>query len=299
MLHHQPLQFAVFRHHDDALLYRVRRAFQRQHLAIQQHLTRTRRIGTGNRPHQLGASRADKTGDTKDFAGANAEADVAEGIGRAGQPLDLQHHLVLRFRQRREQALQRAADHAFNDGTHRRRAIGKFMHPLAIAQHDDAVGDLFDLFHAVGNIDDADTLGAQLAHLLEQRLRFRAAKCRRRLIEDQKFRVQRQRLGDFDQLLVGGGKTGHLAGGGNVEIEARQLLLGSAHHLGAVDNAVLHQPAADEDIFSDGKLRQKLQLLMDEHDALVDRLARRCRLVRLSKPCHLALGRLTRTGDDT
>ncbi len=77
-----------------------------------------------------------------------------------------------------------------------------------------------------------------------------------------------------------------------------RLLLRPPDHFGAVDDAVLHRPAADKDVFSDGKLRQKLQLLMDEYNALVYRLTRRSGRIRLAKPGHLSFGRLAGTGDD-
>ena len=56
-------------------------------------------------------------------------------------------------------------DPVFVELTHRLLA-----YPFAIAQHGDPVADLEDLFQAVGDVDDAATLLAQLADDHEQLL---------------------------------------------------------------------------------------------------------------------------------
>lgn len=66
--------------------------------------------------------------------------------------------MVCRNRQGREQAVKRASDHALDDRSHRCCAVGEFLHALAIAKNDDPVGYSLDLFHAVGNVDDADAI---------------------------------------------------------------------------------------------------------------------------------------------
>ena len=84
-----------------------------------------------------------------------------------------------------------------------------------------------------------------------------------------------------------------------MQVQARELLLRSFDHFCAIDNAVPHRPAPDEDVFRDRQFRQQLKLLMDEDNTLVDRLARGGRGIRLPLPCHGAFGRGAGSGNDT
>ena len=72
-----------------------------------------------------------------------------------------------------------------------------------VAQHGDAVAEREDLGHAVADVDDADAPRLQVAHDAEQRLRLGLGQRGGRLVEDQHPAVERQRLGDLDQLLAG------------------------------------------------------------------------------------------------
>ena len=73
---------------------------------------------------------------------------------------------------------------------------------LAVAENRDPVAIVEDLHHAVGDVDDRDALTGQLAHDLEQDLRLALGQRGGRLVEDQHAAVERQRLGDLDQLLL-------------------------------------------------------------------------------------------------
>ena len=73
---------------------------------------------------------------------------------------------------------------------------------LAVAKHGDAVAIVEDLRHAVGDVDDRDAARGEVAHDPEQDLRLALGQRRGRLVEDQHAAVQRQRLGDLDQLLL-------------------------------------------------------------------------------------------------
>ena len=242
--------------------------------------------------------RADEAGDAEDLALGHGERGPREGAIRARQVAHLEDGAGLRPRDGGEQALQAAPHHALDHGADGGRAVGELRHALPVAQHDDPIGDPPNLLHAVRDVDDADTLGAQLAHLLEQRLGFGAPERGGGLVEDEQPGVERQRLGDLDELLLGRGQALHLARRRQVQVEPRQLFLGAPHHGGAVHAAALHRPAADEDILRDGELRQELHLLVDQHQPLVDRLARGGRGIGLPQPGHGSFGRRPRSRDD-
>ena len=91
----------------------------------------------------------------------------------------------------------------------------------AVAHDRDAVGDLLQLLQAVGDVDDAHALTAQLASDAEELVDLRIGQRGRRLVHDQDGGVERERLGDLDHLLLGDGQCrGPLAG-----IEAETQLL--------------------------------------------------------------------------
>ena len=89
----------------------------------------------------------------------------------------------------------------------------------AVAQHRDAVGDLLDLAHAVGDVDDADPGLLQLGDQVEQLRRLGFRQRRRRLVQNEQADVGEERLGDLHHLLVGARQFANLAVGVEVESE--------------------------------------------------------------------------------
>ena len=94
---------------------------------------------------------------------------------------------------------------------------------LAVAQHGDAVAIVEDLRHAMRDVDDRDALGGQRAHDLEQDLRLALGQRGGRLVEDQHAAVERQRLGDLDQLLLRDRERAHQRGGIDVAEASQDL----------------------------------------------------------------------------
>ena len=92
-----------------------------------------------------------------------------------------------------------------------RPSIGGGQDAPAVAQHGDPIGEREDFVDAVRGVDDRDARRRELAHDLEQRLAFRRRKSRGRLVHDQNARVERQRLGDLDQLLLADAQLGDAA----------------------------------------------------------------------------------------
>ena len=86
---------------------------------------------------------------------------------------------------------------------------------------------LENLDQAVGDVDDRDAAGGELAHDAEQHARLAIGERRRRLVEDQDAAVEGQRLGDLDQLLLGDRKRPDEDGRVD-RTELRQRLAGPA-----------------------------------------------------------------------
>ena len=72
----------------------------------------------------------------------------------------------------------------------------------AVAQHDDAVGAALDFAEPVRDEDDADAVGLQAGDDAQQALGLGDRQAGGRLVHDHQPRLQRQRLGDLDQLAL-------------------------------------------------------------------------------------------------
>ena len=177
------------------------------------------RIGTRNSAYEIGSAGADEAGDTEYLAFSDVEIHTGKGAAGRRKILDLQHRFVARSRDCREHAIHAAADHRLDDGAHRQFGGVELLHLVAVAKHDDPVGDLLDFLEAVGDVDDPNAFGLELLDLLEKKLGLRAAQRRGRLVEDKQLCVQSERLGDLNQLLVGGRESVDHAFGGNVQTQ--------------------------------------------------------------------------------
>ena len=60
----------------------------------------------------------------------------------------------------------------------------------AIAQHNDTIGNLFDLVQPMRNVDDADFVGLQIPDNIQQPARFRERQTRRRFVHDENTRAR-------------------------------------------------------------------------------------------------------------
>ena len=137
---------------------------------------------------------------------------------------------------------------------------------MPVAQHRDAVGDLFDLAHAVRHVDDADAGGFELGDEVEKlrRLGIRERGCW--FVEDQETDFGQERLGDFHHLLVGARQLGNLVIGPQVEIEFAQDGASTRPHGGAVEEAAGGDFAAEKEVFLDSQFRHQAEFLENRAD---------------------------------
>ena len=175
-----------------------------------------------------------------------------------------------------EQLVLAAADHVLDDPAEIDVVgVGLGDQP-AVAQHDDPVGDLERLLEVVRDVDDRDAVGGQLAHDPEQHLDLGRAERGRRLVHDQHARVLRERTGDLDDLLLAEPQLADVVRG-SIGSSRRSS---SAVAVSRCDAVVDHDAAADllaghEQVVRDAQVREQAELLVDDHDAAVRRVARR------------------------
>ena len=159
-------------------------------------------------------------------------------------------------------------DHRGNDRALREALDGSGQHALAVAQHRHAIGERDDFIQAVRRVDDRNARLRQLPHDLEQGLAFGARERGRRLVHDQDPRVQRQRLGDFDQLLLADPELGDATL--RVDLDAKPL---QERARGLDDAPVVDEGAEDqrlaakEDVLGRGQFGNQVEFLVDDRDA--------------------------------
>ena len=280
----QAVALAVLGEIADAVVDGVLRAVDLHVLSVYPDRAGVHRIRAADQAHGLGAARADKTGEAEDLALAELEGNVLdiEGVqvlglehdGRVGRA----HGLCFRF------LIDRAADHEADDLGDLRRGGVERSDVLAVAHDGDAVGDAFELIHAVRDIDDADAGLLELADKDEQVVDLRVGQDGGGLVEDEQSCVfMGQSLCDFDHLLLRDRQR--LDDGLRIEIQM-QLVEQRLRHgvlLCLVDEQALHGLAADIDVFRHGQVLHEVQLLVDDADAERLRVARAVDLDMLSK----------------
>ena len=144
---------------------------------------------------------------------------------------------------------------------------------LAVAQDRDAIGDDAHLGQAVGDVDDRRPGGGDAADVAEEHLHRLLVERRRRLVEDQHGGLDRQRLGELEEVLVDDRQ------GVDAVVEVRleaDLVedpadLDAALATGGGDD--LGQ--GDADVLGDGHVGQQRRVLVDDGDAELRRRGRR------------------------
>ena len=159
------------------------------------------------------------------------------------------------------------ADHAPDDLLLRRRR-DLFRADIApVAQHADPIAMREDLGHAVADIDDADAARLELRDDPEQLAGLALGQRSGRLVEDQDRAVERQRLGDLDDLLLGDRQFPDQRL--RIDLGERGKYAASA----VAQRAIIHQPGAPaigrrhRDVLGDRDVRAERDLLMHQPDA--------------------------------
>ena len=245
-------------------------------LPIQQHLAAGHAVGADDGAHRLSAPSAHQAGEAQHLARMQGEGNVVHIVG--GEVAHLQQHIpdLLVAVQRAVDIAKIAAHHHADQLSLVNLAGLDGVHIAAVLEDRDLVGDLKDLAHAVGHVDDDLVLVAQPADDAEQAVDLRIAKARGGLVKADDAQVLAAvGLHDLHHLLVGHVQVLDLVGGtdGQAEIgdDARGHLVG----LVLVDHAQrICRHAAQIDVLGHGKLHEDLALLVDDAHARLNGLVR-------------------------
>ncbi len=251
-----------------------------------------------DRLRHIGAPRPHQPGKAQDLAPVQLEADIVEHA-REAEVLDLQDHIADLGLFLREHLGDLAPDHHPDDVVAGHIAARMGADIGAIAEHRKFIGDLEQLVHLVGDIDDAHALGLQVADDAEQVLHLGFGDRRGRLVHDQHIGFVAHRLGDLHHLPLRDRQRADLGRGRNADAQLVEQRLRPARHFGMVDQAEgILRLAPDPDILGHRHPGHQRQFLVDHGDAALQRIERPLELHLLArKPDRAAVGRIN-PGDD-
>ncbi len=286
LVQHQAVALAVFGHVGQAVAHGLLHGADVDGLPVQQHLAADAPApGAAEEAHgQLGTAGPHQAGDADYFSAPHLQVDALEE-GRVG-PLrvvglpaaHLEGHRADVGCARRIAVRHLAADHGLDhavlaDG---RGAAVHGFHRAAVAQHGDGVGHARNLVELVRDQDAGDALALELQQQVQQGLAVVLVQAGGGLVQDQQAHLPRQRLGDFNQLLLAHAQLAHQGLGRFLQAHLAQQRLRPVVRLHPVDDAVARGLVAQEDVLGDGEQGHQGQFLVDDDDAQVFAVADAC-----------------------
>ena len=144
--------------------------------------------------------------------------------------------------------------------------------PATVAQHREAIADGENLLEAVRDVDNAHAVGPHPPDQIEQHVDLPLGEARRGFVHDHHAGLEGYRLGDFHQLLLGGGKSGH--GRARIQIRSQGLeQFGAAPiHFAGVLQPAPTRFAAQENVVRHVQIGAEVEFLMNERDAILSRV---------------------------
>ena len=141
----------------------------------------------------------------------------------------------------------------------------------AVAQHQDAVGQLLDLAQPVRDVDHRNPFGPELPDGPKQVPGLALGEARRGLVHDQDPGPCRQRPGDLHQLPLAHGEPGDLGGGRAVQSDPFQNRPGRPLQPAMVDEPEAMGFPAQEDVGRHVQIVREIQFLVYEDHAQTSR----------------------------
>jgi len=141
--------------------------------------------------------------------------------------------------------------------------------PLPIAEHRRAIADLVDLLEMMRDVEDRDAARLHAAHAFEQPLDRLRLERRRRLVEDEEARADRERAGDLDDLALLDRQLRRGLVDVEVEPPLEQQPPGLPAELAPVDQ--LRVAEVEEDVLADAERRHDHRALVHARDTLLPR----------------------------
>ena len=208
----------------DAGLHGLARAGHVHRAPVEQQLAARERGDAEERLDELGATGALQAGDADDLAGAQLEVDVVDVAVAGAAQLEArlaEHGALLGLGEVRGD---RAADHAAHQlvGVELRGRAAR--DERAVLQHGDGVAEVEDLLQPVRDVEDRDAARLEAAHDRVEQLDLVVGERGRRLVHLDDPRVDRERLHDLDDLLLGDGEGAHRG----IRVDAVDAELGRA-----------------------------------------------------------------------
>ena len=266
MTEHEALRFAILGKQANAGAYGIARRGGIDGLAVQFHCARILAISAENETGGLSAARANKAGEPDNFAGVQLEGHVADLVA-AREIFHRQPHGAGLAVVRGKFLVETAADHQLDHFIACEVGLVTGCHVVAVAQHGDAVGDGIDFIKAMADINDADALGAEFVHDLEEAVDLARGKGGGGLVHHDDAGVLRERLSDLHDLLLRHGEIAAQGIGINFHANALEQLTSAVGFFLVRNETDPRRFLAEENIFARGQAGHEVELLVNNADA--------------------------------
>ncbi len=254
---YQAIALTVFGDVDDTVRQAILRRTGNNLMAIKRNVSAGARAGTIQHLHQLGTPGAHQPGHAEDFALAQRKGDII--YARAAQVINLETNITRLLINAWVLIFQLTSHHHLNQRVFGQRHHFTLGNKLPVAEYRHVVADLEDLFHTVGDIDNAAPLGFQLADHAEQGVGFGISEGVSRLIHHDNPGFKAQNFRDLHHLLIANGKFAHQPIAFEAQVQLRQQFVGFGIHLFPVDFAkAVNELTAKEDVLRNGELRDQV-----------------------------------------
>ena len=221
----------------------------------------------------LGAAGAVQARNAQNLALAQLEGGVLQAGVFACDVLHVQNHIAGLVGLFREAVGQLAAHHQADDLVHGQLLGGAGCHPLTIPHDGHVVADAQDLFHLMGDVDDAAALVPQHVDDAEQMLHFRFRQRGGGLVEHDDLGIVGNRLGDLHHLPLGNRQSGHDGLGVNRDLQRIEDLFGLLCHDALAHHDAAHLGvAAQPQVILHAAGQRLVQLLMHHGHAVFQRI---------------------------
>ena len=272
---------------------------QRKLPTLQPDLAGNVALEPANPPCDLAAAGTDEPGDAEDLAAQELERHVLEPA-RVREIAHLEHDLLAHVDRalfRGIQVLDHPANHGADDV-----AGGDVPHipghdVPAVAEDGNAVAILEDLGQTVRDVDDGDPLSGERAHDGEEDSSLALGQRGGGFIENEYPAVERQRLGDFDDLLMRDWKVPHENTGIDVADLCEPLPRAAMQRLVVHHECPAGAGRGHEDVLGDRYIGTECDFLVHKADAELLRHCRRRDPDRSSVQPYRALVRLMNAVD--
>ena len=170
-------------------------------------------------------------------------------------------------------------DHEFDDVRNSKSGQRTRDHMLAVAQHRHIVADVKDLLQPVRDVERGHATPLQALENFKKAIDLLGGQGCRRFVENEKLAFVAKRLGDLDQLKLGNAEAARQCRRSHVEADLFQEFRRSAVHRLIVHQAISARQMLKQQVFCHREVGKRMQFLVNDPDARLERLQRRGRMV--------------------